>query len=91
MENLKGRRVISKKGRDLGKAYLILEEIDAYFLYVTDGDKHPSSAPKRKNRKHVQLVDDNIQLEEMDQATNERIRVYLKESLKEGQVLYGKK
>lgn len=84
MEDLKGRRVVSTKGRDLGKAYVIIQVVDAYFLRLSDGDKYPVAAPKRKNKKHVALAEDFIPTEWLQgKQANDRIKEYLNVSTKE--------
>lgn len=52
-----GKAVVSVKGRDKGKLYLIVKEIDNYFLLISDGRKKPVESPKRKNRIHLELIE----------------------------------
>jgi len=49
-----GQLVCSKRGRDRGKFYLVIEVIDDSFVYLVDGDKRRMENPKRKNVKHLQ-------------------------------------
>ena len=53
MEWMEGQLVRSKQGRDKGKFYLILR-VEEDFCLLTDGDKKPVAAPKRKNKKHIE-------------------------------------
>ncbi len=50
-----GQLVVSKRGRDRGEPYLVLEIIDEAFVYLVDGDKRRIENPKRKNIKHLQF------------------------------------
>lgn len=50
-----GQLVCSKRGRDRGKFYLVIEVIDDSFVYLVDGDKRKMENPKRKNVKHLQV------------------------------------
>ena len=49
----KGIVAISKKGRDKGRAFMVLCEVDADFVLVADGDLRKLEKPKRKRRKHL--------------------------------------
>lgn len=45
----------SKSGHDKGSIYVIIkEEADVY--YLADGDLKPIEKPKKKNRKHIQII-----------------------------------
>jgi len=48
-----GIAVISKAGRDKGRPYVVLCELDADFVMVCDGRNRPMDRPKRKRRKHL--------------------------------------
>ncbi len=50
-----GMIVKSKAGHDKNCIYAIIRVNDEY-VYVSDGLKHPSGKPKRKNRKHLQVI-----------------------------------
>ena len=50
-----GRLVISKKGRDKDRVYVVVGS-DAAYIYVADGVKWKRETPKKKNRKHLQPV-----------------------------------
>ena len=54
-DNLIGRFAISKAGHDSEIVYLIIGADDKN-LYLTDGRFHPPDKPKKKNRKHVQIM-----------------------------------
>lgn len=58
----KGQIVYSKCGRDRANPFIIIKE-EAEFLYLVDGKLRKLSSPKKKNKKHVQIVneiDNNI-------------------------------
>jgi hypothetical protein len=50
-----GQLAVSKRGRDRGEPYLVLEIIDDAFVYLVDGDRRRIENPKRKNVKHLQF------------------------------------
>ena len=52
---LAGQAVVSKRGRDIGKPFVVLEVCGEY-LFLTDGDSRPITKPKKKKDKHVQPV-----------------------------------
>lgn len=72
-DSLIGRFAISGAGHDRGCAYLIVGEDDKY-LYLTDGRLHPLNKPKKKNIKHVQIVNKTAEEPVFSRLTNsERI------------------
>ncbi|MGB4504479.1 MAG: KOW domain-containing RNA-binding protein [Syntrophaceticus sp.] len=50
-----GQLVCSKRGRDRGKYYLVIEIIDDTFVYLVDGEKRGMDNPKQKNIKHLNV------------------------------------
>ena len=48
----RGCYVISLKGHDTGRIYLVTE-LDGAYAYVSDGLEHRIARPKRKNIKHI--------------------------------------
>jgi ribosomal protein L14E/L6E/L27E len=50
-----GRLVISKQGRDKGHVYVIISSSEQA-VYVADGVKRPVGFPKKKNPRHLQVV-----------------------------------
>lgn len=48
-----GRVVASKCGRDQGRTFLVIGEIDADFVWISDGKTHPIEKPKKKRRRHL--------------------------------------
>lgn len=50
-----GLFAISKAGHDKNQVYIIIEEKDEY-VYLVDGILKPLEHPKKKSKKHIQLV-----------------------------------
>ena len=58
-----GKFATSKAGHDKTKLYVIMNE-DLEYVYLVDGDLKPLDKPKKKNKKHIQIinrVDETIQ------------------------------
>ncbi len=49
------RMARSKAGHDRGKVFVIVREDPEYF-YLADGVSRRAADPKKKNRKHVQII-----------------------------------
>lgn len=45
--------VISQKGRDKGRPFVVLYEMSADFVMVCDGKTHPLEKLKKKRKKHL--------------------------------------
>lgn len=50
-----GMLAVSKAGRDRGSLYVIIKEAGED-VYLADGRNRTISRPKRKNRKHIQII-----------------------------------
>ena len=50
-----GWMACSKAGHDKDKIYIIIEETDKY-VWLADGDIRRADNPKRKSRKHIQVI-----------------------------------
>lgn len=50
-----GMFAFSLAGHDKGKLYLVWKEDDEY-VYLTDGNIRPIDRPKKKRKKHIQIV-----------------------------------
>jgi len=58
-----GRVVYSKCGRDEGRKFIVVAELDADFVFTADGETHLIAKPKKKRRKHLkttQTLDQNL-------------------------------
>ena len=49
----KGNLVISKKGRDKGRLFVVLYSLDADYVFVCDGDLRKVGHPQKKKRLHL--------------------------------------
>ena len=63
---LKGQVVRSKKGRDEGKVFVIIDIIDKDYLYLVDGKLRKLDRPKKKKVKHLYIYKDIIDLDVID-------------------------
>lgn len=52
----KGFCVLSKKGRDKDRVFVVLYMLDADFAYIADGRTHKMEHPKRKKVKHLRAM-----------------------------------
>ena len=50
-----GMLAISRAGHDKENVYVIIEEDDEY-VYLADGRNRTVSRPKKKNKKHIQII-----------------------------------
>ena len=50
-----GMFAISKAGHDKGKLYIIIKE-DEEYVYLADGRLKPTDSPKKKKKKHIQII-----------------------------------
>lgn len=57
--DMTGLLAYSLAGHDKGKVYFIIKEEKDNF-WLVDGDMRPLENPKRKNKKHVQIIKRNI-------------------------------
>ena len=77
-----GKFATSKAGHDKTKLYVIIKE-DAEYVYLVDGDLKTLDKPKKKSKKHIQIinkVDETIQnkLETKEIIYNEDIKRAIK-------------
>lgn len=50
-----GNFAISLAGHDKNQIYIIVKE-DSGYVYLCDGKLKPFSEPKKKNKKHIQII-----------------------------------
>ena len=55
VEPMTGMFAISKAGHDKGQMYLIIKE-EGDFAYLADGKSRTPDHPKKKRKKHLQLI-----------------------------------
>lgn len=48
--------VISKSGRDKGKAFIVVRVINERYLGISDGDLRKVENPKKKNIRHLHIT-----------------------------------
>lgn len=51
-----GAVVLSTAGRDEGRCFVVLEQLDEQYVLVSDGKTHKAEHPKKKKLKHLKLV-----------------------------------
>lgn len=72
----------SKQGRDKDKLYIVYELVDEDYLLVVDGKYKTLSKPKKKNKKHLQKINDIIDDFEKDKLENTLTNEYIKRKIK---------
>lgn len=50
-----GRLCESKAGRDKGRSFIILQELDDQYVWIADGKLRTLERPKKKKRMHLRL------------------------------------
>lgn len=90
-DNIIGKVVCSKAGRDTGKIFIITGVIDKNYVYISDGRLRKFDKPKKKKLKHLILTDEVAKevaqlIMLKNNVSNEKIRSYLEnmEANKEG-------
>ena len=81
MEKMLGKIVISKCGHDKDEIFIVVR-IEKDFVFLTDGTLRTLEKLKKKNKKHIQIVnyiDNNIKnkIENDIELTNEDIKLAL--------------
>lgn len=56
-KSLIGKIVYSKSGRDKGKGFVVIAELDKNFVSIADGDIRKIEKPKKKKVKHLIFTD----------------------------------
>ncbi len=72
----------SLAGHDKGELYLIIEETGD-FVYVADGAVRTLDRPKKKNKRHIQIIRKENQRIDISSVTNEEIKHFIKLYLKD--------
>ena len=68
----KGMLAKSKAGHDKGKVYVIYD-VDETYVYLVDGIIRGIEKPKRKKRKHVQVICEQHDMTSIDDVGIKRI------------------
>ncbi len=80
-----GMLAMSKAGHDKGAIYVIIRE-EGEYVYVADGRIRTVDVPKKKNKKHIQIIKKK-QLTVSESGFNDlEIRKIIKEYQEEGNV-----
>ncbi len=76
-----GITAISLKGRDKGRAFVVLCQLDADFVLVADGSLRTLIRPKKKRRKHLRALGHDLPGFESEfnagQLTDQALRAFL--------------
>lgn len=72
----------SLAGHDKGNLYFIIEETRDS-VYVVDGAVRTLDRPKKKNKKHIQIIKKKNQRIDISSVTNEEIKHIIKLYLKD--------
>ncbi len=67
-----GMLAISKAGHDRNTVYMIIDADDAY-VYLVDGRIRTLEKPKKKKRKHIQIIRKRHDIRGIDDAKIKRI------------------
>lgn len=67
----------SLAGHDKGSIYLIIDETEDS-VYVSDGRLRPLERPKKKNKKHIQVIKKMHRHTGIPSITNEDIKYFIK-------------
>ena len=62
----RGMLAVSMAGHDRGKVYVVWSETEDTVL-LTDGDLRPLAKPKKKNKKHIQIIKKNQETWQLSQ------------------------
>lgn len=90
-EDLKWCFAISLAGHDKGTVYVI-KNIDSVYAYLSDGKNRLIDSPKKKNRKHIQMIkkkDSNIESKHknhisiMNEDIKRAIKIYISSNKEE--------
>ncbi len=76
-----GQLVRSLAGRDKGKHYLVLQELDEKYVLLVDGRRRPVARPKKKNKAHLQHYERGAEFEapfDPDEVTDNQVIESLK-------------
>ncbi len=61
-----GMLAVSRAGHDSNKTYVIIGE-DGEYVYLADGRTRTVEKPKKKNRKHIQIIK-KIQIDKLEEG-----------------------
>ena len=76
----RGMLAVSMAGHDRGKVYVVWKE-EEDIVFLTDGELRPLAKPKKKNKKHIQIIKkipEDDQISQDQKVTDEQIKYMLK-------------
>lgn len=80
-----GRIALSLAGRDRGRLFVVIQELDEDFVLICDGDLRGMARPKKKRRKHLRATASVMELPAQRPPLDHEIRSALcLEPVKEG-------
>ena len=79
-----GKFATSKAGHDKTKLYVIIKE-DSEYVYLVDGDLKTLDKPKKKSKKHIQIIN---RVDEIIQNKLETKAIIYNEDIKRAIKLY---
>ena len=79
-----GKFATSKAGHDKTKLYIIINE-DLEYVYLVDGDLKPIDKPKKKSKKHIQIIN---KVDEIIQNKLDTKQIIYNEDIKRAIKLY---
>ena len=79
-----GKFATSKAGHDKTKLYIIINE-DLEYVYLVDGDLKPLDKPKKKRKKHIQIIN---KVDEIIQNKLDTKQIIYNEDIKRAIKLY---
>ncbi len=71
MQNMLGAFAVSRAGHDGGQIYIIIKETEEY-VYLADGKSRTLENPKRKNKKHIQIIRKGTEPKLRDKLKNDQ-------------------
>ncbi|MBC7075419.1 MAG: KOW domain-containing RNA-binding protein [Syntrophomonadaceae bacterium] len=94
MDDIIGRIVYSKAGRDKDRMFIVIRAVNDRYVVVADGDLRKIEKPKFKNIKHLQLTNTKAEdvimyLKKGEMPDNHLIRKTLKK-IREAREQHGK-
>lgn len=82
-DNNIGMLARSCAGHDKGNVYVIISE-DIAYVYLVDGKVRTLDKPKKKKKKHIQLIKDKYDIQDIDDVRIKRIlKDWKKEEVKQ--------
>lgn len=79
-EYTNGMLAKSKAGHDKGKVYVIYD-MDETYVYLVDGELKTIDRPKKKRKKHIQIISRQYDISAADNVSIKRIlKIYNKEA-----------